>query len=183
MGNPRNEKGWPKPQLAIPAPPARAVRVITTRLALSMVGESNDPILALMRHFNLPVTREDYSNSGRRAARGFLSGCGGSFALLRPAPVSQRPAGIGGEYRGQQQPRQPLEQRGVPEPGGTAFAHVLMLCCPPSFVAHGPPGDGIAHKFCTSAVLRSNCRRRRRRICGMTRGEMIARIQLSNAYY
>jgi hypothetical protein len=23
-------------------------------------GESDDPILALMRHFNLPVTREDY---------------------------------------------------------------------------------------------------------------------------
>jgi hypothetical protein len=42
VGNPRNEKGWPKPQLAIPAPPSRAVRVITTRLALSMVGESND---------------------------------------------------------------------------------------------------------------------------------------------
>ena len=60
MGNPRNEKGWPKPQLAIPAPPSRAVRVITTRLALSMVGESNDPILALMRHLDLPVTRQDY---------------------------------------------------------------------------------------------------------------------------
>jgi hypothetical protein len=25
-------------------------------------GESDDPILALMRHFDLPVTREDYLN-------------------------------------------------------------------------------------------------------------------------
>ena len=54
------KKGGRKPQLAIPAPPSRAVRVITTRLALSMVGESNDPILALMRHLDLPATREDY---------------------------------------------------------------------------------------------------------------------------
>jgi hypothetical protein len=36
---------------------------------------------------------------------------------------AERPAGIGGEHQGQQQPRQPLEYVLVPEPGGTALAH------------------------------------------------------------
>jgi hypothetical protein len=64
--------------------------------------------------------------------------------LLRPAPLRQHSTGINGEYEGQQQPRQLLEQHGIPEPGGRAFVHVLMLC-PSAF--HLSPGDGVAHKF------------------------------------
>jgi hypothetical protein len=48
--------------------------------------------------------------------------------LLRPTPARQCPAGIGGEHPGQQQPRQPCEYGGVPEPRGTALAHDLALC-------------------------------------------------------
>jgi hypothetical protein len=43
--------------------------------------------------------------------------------------MRQRSVGIGGKYHGQQERRQLLEQRSVPEPEGTGpFAHVLMLC-------------------------------------------------------
>jgi hypothetical protein len=40
-------------------------------------------------------------------------------------PVRQCPAGIGGEHHGQQQPHQPREYGGIPEPRGTALAHDL----------------------------------------------------------
>ena len=57
-----------------------------------------------------------YSLAARREVRR-------AAVLLRPAPVRQRAASIGGEHHGQQQPCQPREYGGVPEPRKIAFAH------------------------------------------------------------
>jgi hypothetical protein len=43
--------------------------------------------------------------------------------FLRPAPVRQHPAGIGGENHPHQRPRKPRKYGGVPEPWDTMFAH------------------------------------------------------------